>query len=65
MGWIQRPIEYAKVVTSIADKLDGYALAGLIEFDKQIYQVEKMPRCSGLDGSLLLLLGNKLVTLSM
>jgi len=44
IGWIQLPIEYAKVVTSIADKLDDYELAVLIEFGKHIYQAGEMNR---------------------
>jgi hypothetical protein len=53
MGWIQLPIEYAKVVTSIADKLDAYELAVLVEFGKQIYQAGDKPRHSVPGDSLL------------
>ncbi|KJV25350.1 hypothetical protein VI06_19285 [Aquitalea magnusonii] len=44
MGWIQLPIEYAKLVSALASSLDEYELAILIEFGRQIYLAGAQPQ---------------------
>ncbi|WP_199101448.1 hypothetical protein [Aquitalea sp. ASV11] len=43
LGWIQLPIEYAKLVSALANSLDEYELAMLVEFGRQIYFAGEQP----------------------
>ncbi len=38
LSWIQLPIEYAKIVSTLSQKLDSEDLRSLIELGRQLYQ---------------------------